>query len=78
MAAEPPFAHWRERVEATLSRAIDAGACEPRLRAAMRHAALGGGKRQRALLAYAAGEACGDDDAELDAAGREVDTEHAI
>ena len=39
MAAEPPFAHWRERVEATLSRAIDAGAYEPRLRAAMRHAA---------------------------------------
>ena len=78
MAAEPPFAHWRERVEATLSRAIDAGACEPRLRAAMRHAALGGGKRLRALLAYAAGEACGADDAALDAAACAVECVHAF
>ena len=78
MAAEPPFVHWRERVEATLSRAIEAGACEPRLRAAMRHAALGGGKRLRALLAYAAGEACGADDAALDAAACAVECVHAF
>jgi farnesyl diphosphate synthase len=59
MAAE--FARWRERVETNLARAIDDGACETRLRDAMRHATLGAGKRIRALLAYAAGEACGAD-----------------
>ena len=78
MAAEASFARWRERVETLLSDAIDAGAVEPRLRAAMRHATLGGGKRLRALLAYATAEACGADDAAADAAACAVECVHAF
>lgn len=58
---------WRERAEAALARALPEpdgdrspppDACEPvpqRLRAAMRHAVLLGGKRMRPLLVYASG-----------------------
>ena len=78
MAAEASFARWRERVEATLTTAIDTGGTEPRLRAAMRHATLGGGKRLRALLAYAAAEACGARDEAADAAACAVECVHAF
>jgi farnesyl diphosphate synthase len=78
MASDPAFARWRERVDAELARAIDAGASEPRLRAAMRHASLGGGKRLRALLVYATGEACGLDAGSLDAAAVAVELVHAF
>ena len=78
MAAEASFARWRERVEATLTTAIDTGGAEPRLRAAMRHATLGGGKRLRALLAYAAAEACGASDEAADAAACAVECVHAF
>ena len=78
MAAEPSFAPWRERVEGALARAIDAGATEPRLREAMRHASLGGGKRLRALLVYATGEACGLESARLDRHRGRVELVHAF
>ncbi len=78
MAAEPPFADWRKRVEAALERAIAEGATEARLQAAMRHAALGGGKRLRALLVYASGEACAVAADSLDAAAAAVELVHAF
>jgi farnesyl diphosphate synthase len=78
MAAEASFARWRERVESRLAEAIEAGSVEPRLRAAMRHATLGGGKRLRALLAYAAAEACGANGAHADAAACAVECVHAF
>ena len=59
------------RIESVLERA----ACRRRggaaaLHEAMRYAVLGGGKRVRALLAYAAGELAGADPDAVDAAGR--------
>lgn len=56
------FAHWsacvRATVETALERALPAADVAPsRLHAAMRYAVLGGGKRVRPLLAFAAGEA---------------------
>jgi farnesyl diphosphate synthase len=78
MAPDPSFAPWRGRVDTALARAIDAGASEPRLRDAMRHAGLGGGKRLRALLVYAAGEACGVEPGALDAAAAAVELVHAF
>jgi farnesyl diphosphate synthase len=58
------FAAWsralRTRIETALDRVLPAGTLAPeRLHAAMRYAALGGGKRIRPLLAFAAGEAVG-------------------
>lgn len=80
MASEA-FARWAARTEATLQRllpAADAPATAPlRLHAAMRHAALGGGKRMRPLLAYAAGAALGADEASLDAPAAAVELVHA-
>ena len=78
MAAEPPFAAWRKRVESTMAQALAESADEPRLQAAMRHAALGGGKRLRALLVYASGEACAVPAASLDAAAAAVEFVHAF
>ncbi len=61
-AAGDAFADWadavRDRVESALDRALPAADIVPqRLHAAMRYAVLGGGKRVRPLLAFAAGEA---------------------
>ncbi|MDD3530209.1 MAG: polyprenyl synthetase family protein [Gallionellaceae bacterium] len=58
------FATWtraaQTRIETALARALPAADLEPaRLHAAMRYAALGGGKRVRPMLAYAAAEAVG-------------------
>jgi len=47
------------------------------LHAAMRYAALGGGKRVRALLAYASGELAGADDDRVDAVAAAVELIHA-
>ena len=57
----PDDAAWmaaaRDRVEAALDRALPPVATAPsRLHEAMRYATLGGGKRVRAMLVYAAGE----------------------
>jgi farnesyl diphosphate synthase len=70
MGNEPPapadqsFAAWiqsrRARVEAALEEVLPAAALLPgRLHEAMRYAVLGGGKRMRPLLAFAAGELVG-------------------
>jgi farnesyl diphosphate synthase len=48
-----------------------------RLPEAMRYSALGGGKRMRPLLAYAAGEVTGADPAALDVVGGAVELIHA-
>lgn len=60
----PDFAAWcdahRTRVEAALARVLPSGELPAgRLLEAMRYGALGGGKRLRALLAYASAEAVG-------------------
>lgn len=77
MASEA-FARWAARTEATLERLLPDPAVEPaRLHAAMRHATLGGGKRMRPLLVYAAGTALGADEALLDAPAAAVELVHA-
>ena len=74
---EARFAAWRARVEAALDRALPSTTQEPaRLHAAMRHGALGGGKRMRPLLVYAAGNAFGANEAALDAAAVAVELIH--
>ncbi len=51
-----PLRRWQVRFEAALARELADGDTTPqRLGAAMRHAALGGGKRMRPLLVYASG-----------------------
>ncbi|MEO7258235.1 MAG: farnesyl diphosphate synthase [Luteimonas sp.] len=75
---EATFVRWRARVESTLQAALPATEIAPhRLHAAMRHAALDGGKRMRPLLVYAAGSAFGADDAALDAPAAAVELIHA-
>jgi len=77
MAADP-FAAWAARTEATLEAALPAADRAPRrLHAAMRHAALGGGKRMRPLLVYAAGAAFGVAEDILDAPAAAVELIHA-
>ena len=66
------------RIESVLDRAL-AIADDPSrgLLGAMRYAALGGGKRVRALLAYAAGELTGADPDDVDGAAAAVELIHA-
>lgn len=72
------FAHWAARTEATLERLLPADTEAPRnLHAAMRHATLGGGKRMRPLLVYAAGTALGAGEELLDAPAGAVELVHA-
>lgn len=74
---ESPFAAWRERLENALERALPPASASPqRLHAAMRHAALDGGKRIRPLLVYAAGTAFGAETAALDAPAAAVELIH--
>jgi len=69
---------WRARVEALLDAVLPDPASEPRrLHAAMRHAALDGGKRMRPLLVYATGTAFGCDAGALDHAAAAVELVHA-
>ena len=69
---------WRARVDAALAQALPSPDSPPqRLHAAMRHAVLLGGKRMRPLLVYAAGTACGADEASLDAPAAAVELIHA-
>ena len=66
------------RVEATLARLLPpADALPPRLHAAMRYAVLGGGKRVRPLLAFAAGELAGAADERVAIAACAVEMIHA-
>jgi farnesyl diphosphate synthase len=76
------FATWSharlQRVEETLQRVLPAPGIAPqRLHQAMRYAVLGGGKRVRPLLAFAAGELAGADDARVVIAGAAVELIHA-
>jgi farnesyl diphosphate synthase len=66
------------RVEAALERFLPSDKVAPqRLHAAMRYAVLGGGKRVRPLLTFAAGELAGADPARLDVAACAVECIHA-
>ncbi len=72
------IADRRARVERALERTLAPADAHPaRLHEAMRYAALGAGKRIRALLAYAAGEALGAPCAALDRAAGAVELIHA-
>jgi len=67
-----------QRVESALERALPAAGESPQsLHAAMRYAALGGGKRVRALLAYASGELADADAGLVDHAAVAVELIHA-
>jgi farnesyl diphosphate synthase len=76
------FSAWmakvQARVEAALERflPVDKAAAQ-RLHEAMRYAVLGGGKRVRPLLVFAAGETGGADPARLDVAACAVECLHA-
>jgi len=79
MPAEPRLARWLQRVEARLEAALPAADESPeRLHQAMRHAVLGGGKRLRPMLVYAAGGTLGADEALLDAPAAAVELVHAF
>jgi len=77
-ALEDFLARSRERVEHALDRLLPPAAEPPqRLHAAMRYAVLGGGKRLRACLVYAAGEAVGAAADDLDAPACALELIHA-
>jgi farnesyl diphosphate synthase len=72
------FTELQERAEQALSDALPAGELAPStLFAAMRYATLGGGKRMRPLLVYAAGSALGVELDALDAPAAAVEMIHA-
>src|SRR5574343_161406 len=77
-----PFADWmaatQARTEAALARSLPAQDTIPaRLHDAMRYATLGGGKRVRPLLAFAAGELTGARPENLDVVACAVEMIHA-
>jgi farnesyl diphosphate synthase len=79
MLPEARLARWLQRVEARLEAALpDLGQSPQHLHQAMRHAVLGGGKRLRPMLVYAAGEATGADEALLDDPAAAVELVHAF
>ncbi len=72
------FTAWAARVERALELALPAPEDAPqRLHAAMRHAVLGGGKRMRPLLVFAAGRAARAPESRLDAPAAAVELIHA-
>ena len=73
------WAHRHQaRIESVLAQHLPASSLAPaRLHEAMRYAVLGGGKRVRPLLAYAAGELAGADPARTDHAAAAVELIHA-
>jgi len=78
----PDFQRWaadqQSRIEAKLQTLLPAADLMPqRLHAAMRYAVLGGGKRVRPLLAFAAGETTGADPERVVIAGAAVEIIHA-
>jgi len=78
----PDFQSWaaagQNRIEAFLQRVLPSAEIAPvRLHAAMRYAVLGGGKRVRPLLAYAAGEVSKADPERVTVAGAAVEIIHA-
>jgi len=78
MAFEETFARRAARLHAALDRMLpDAASIPQRLHDAMRYAVLGEGKRIRPQLVYAAGVACGANEAALDAPAVAVELVHA-
>ena len=78
MPTDAPFLRWAQRVETALGHALPAESLPPkRLHGAMRHAVLGGGKRIRPLLVYAAGQLFDTDERWLDAPAAAVELIHA-
>ena len=76
------FSHWasahQQRIEAQLQAVLPGAELAPRrLHQAMRYAALGGGKRVRPLLAFAAGEISRADAGRVAVAGAAVELIHA-
>jgi len=66
------------RMEAVLANLLPSARVTPaRLHEAMRYATLGGGKRVRPMLVFAAGEVCGADPARLEIVAAAVETVHA-
>ena len=81
-AGAPAFPDWMQaiqsRMEATLARLLPADTSIPaRLHQAMRYSSLGGGKRVRPLLAFAAGELTGAPAERLEIAASAVELIHA-
>lgn len=70
-------AQFQQRIEAVLDSALDNSDIPDRLLAAMRYATLGGGKRVRALLVYAAGIATHAPLAKLDAVAAALECIHS-
>jgi farnesyl diphosphate synthase len=75
------FAAWSRAVQARMETALDGvlpaeNLAPERLHAAMRYAALGGGKRVRPMLAFAAGEAVGADPARVEKAACALELIH--
>lgn len=78
MTVDARFARLRDRIESQLDAALPSPAEAPmRLHRAMRHSVLGGGKRMRPLLVFAAGEVFGADEQRLDAPAMAVELVHA-
>ncbi len=71
------LARYRTRVERVLALRLDQLKTPRNLGDAMRYALLGGGKRLRASLVYAAGEALQAPESDLDAAAAAVEMIHA-
>jgi farnesyl diphosphate synthase len=81
MDPDVAFAVWSgeraRRVESVLERLLAGDGAMRQLENAMRYAVLGGGKRVRALLAYAAGELTGADPDAVDPPAAAVELIHA-
>lgn len=78
MTAELTFARWRDRIESQLDASLPSPETAPQgLHRAMRYAVLGGGKRMRPLLVYAAGRIFGADEQAMDAPAMAVELIHA-
>ncbi|QNR98499.1 polyprenyl synthetase family protein [Stenotrophomonas sp. 169] len=78
MTVEAMFARLRDRIESQLDAALPSATDAPRrMHQAMRHSVLGGGKRMRPLLVYAAGDVFGTDPHQLDAPAMAVELIHA-
>ncbi len=78
MSIEQLLRNYRERTEAALERWLPSSDDLPgELHEAMRYAVLGGGKRVRAVLVYAAGQIVGTPLSELDAPAAAIELIHA-
>lgn len=78
MLTAAQFPQWQTRIETVLERILPVADTVPaHLHAAMRHAALGGGKRLRPMLVYAAGALTQAHPATLDHAAAAVELIHA-